>query len=41
MKRSGMRWSKRGSQNMLSLRVARLNGDWDRLWATRPLARAA
>jgi hypothetical protein len=41
MKRSGMRWSKRGSQNTLSLRVARLNGDWDRLWATRPLARAA
>ena len=27
MKRSGMRWSKRGSQNVLSLRVAWLNKD--------------
>ena len=40
-KRGGMRWSKAGSQNVLSLRVARLNGGWNRLWATRPLARAA
>ena len=41
MKQSGMRWSKTGSQNTLSLRVAWLDGDWDRLWATHPLARAA
>ena len=30
-----------GSQNVLSLRVAWLNKDWDRLWDARPLARAA
>ena len=41
MKRCGMRWSKSGSQNVLSLRTAWLNGDWDRLWKTRPLANAA
>jgi hypothetical protein len=41
MKQSGMRWSKRGSQNTLSLRVAWLNHEWDRLWAQHPLAQAA
>ena len=41
MKRCGMRWSKPGSQNTLSLRVAWLNGHWEPLWNTRPLARAA
>lgn len=41
MKQSGMRWSKAGSQNTLSLRVAWLNHDWDRLWASHPLAHAA
>lgn len=41
MKRCGMRWSKAGSQNVLSLRVAWLNADWDRLWATHPLTAAA
>ena len=41
MKQSGMRWSAAGSQNTLSLRVAWLNGDWSRLWATHPLASAA
>ena len=41
MKQSGMRWSKPGSQSTLSLRVAWLNGDWDRLWTSHPLARAA
>jgi len=41
MKRCGMRWSKAGSQNVLSLRVAWLNADWERLWATHPLAAAA
>ncbi|TWT41007.1 hypothetical protein RAS1_36980 [Phycisphaerae bacterium RAS1] len=41
MKRCGMRWSKAGSQNVLSLRVAHLNSDWERVWNTRPLARVA
>jgi hypothetical protein len=41
MKRCGMRWSKPGSQSVLSLRVGWLNRDWDRLWATHPLAEAA
>ena len=41
MTRSGMRWSKAGSQNVLWLRVAWLNQDWDRLWDAHPLARAA
>lgn len=40
MKRGSMRWSKAGSQNVLSLRVAWLNGEWDRLWATHPLVAA-
>jgi len=37
MKRSGMRWSDDGGQEILSLRTAYLNGGWDRLWATKPL----
>lgn len=41
MKRAGMRWSAAGSQNTLALRVAWLNGDWETLWASHPLARAA
>lgn len=41
MKRCGMRWSKAGSQNTLSLRVARLNGQWDAFWKRRPMAKAA
>jgi hypothetical protein len=41
MKQSGMRWSKPGSQNTLALRVAWLNGEWERLWTRQPLARAA
>jgi len=40
MKRCGMRWSKPGSQNVLSLRTAWLNHDWDRVWAARPMAAA-
>ncbi|MFN0135096.1 MAG: ISKra4 family transposase, partial [Phycisphaerae bacterium] len=40
MKRCGMRWSKRGSQAVLSLRTAWLNGDWDGVWAAKPLAAA-
>ena len=38
MKRSGMRWSRKGSQTTLSLRVARMNGHWESLWAKLPLA---
>ena len=41
MKRCGMRWSPAGSQNTLSLRVTRLNGDWEAFWQKRPLARVA
>jgi len=40
-KPSGMRWSKPGAPNTLSLRVAWRNGDWDRLGASHPLSRAA
>ena len=40
MKRCGMRWSKAGSQNVLSLRTAWLNGQWNALWNTHPLAAA-
>ncbi len=39
MKRSGMIWSDAGAQEILSLRTALLNGWWDALWATKPLAR--
>jgi hypothetical protein len=38
MKRSGMIWSDDGSQDVLSLRTAYLNGRWERFWATKPLA---
>jgi hypothetical protein len=38
MKRSGMIWSDAGAQRMLSLRSAYLNGQWQALWATHPLA---
>jgi len=38
MKRNGMRWSAAGAQATLSLRAARLNDTWDRLWASKPLA---
>jgi hypothetical protein len=41
MKRCGMRWSKTGSQNVLSLRTAWLNGEWERLWQKGPLSKAA
>lgn len=39
MKRSGMLWSDRGAQDVLSLRTAYLNQAWDRLWASKPLLR--
>jgi hypothetical protein len=38
MKRSGMRWSRKGSQSTLSLRVAWMNGHWEDVWARKPLA---
>jgi hypothetical protein len=31
-KRPGSRWSRKGLANMLSLKMARLNGHWDTLW---------
>lgn len=40
MKRCGMRWSKAGSQNVLSPRAASLNGQWDAVWSNHPLAAA-
>jgi hypothetical protein len=40
MKRSGMLWSDKGAQDVLSLRTAYLNGGWNRLWATKPLTTA-
>jgi len=38
MKRNGMRWSPKGAQTTLSLRARWMNGEWERFWATRPLA---
>lgn len=37
LKRGGMHWSIKGSQAILSLRSASLNGDWEALWAEHPL----
>jgi hypothetical protein len=37
LKRGGMRWSEEGSQAVVSLRCARLNGDWKGLWDRKPL----
>jgi hypothetical protein len=33
MKQSGQRWSLKGAQNMLNLRVASKNGQWDKIVA--------
>ena len=33
MKLSGQRWSKKGAQNMLNLRVASMNGQWHKIIA--------
>ena len=41
MKRSGMIWSDDGAQDVLSLRAVRLNGWWERFWATNPLRQKA
>ena len=31
LKLSGQRWSKKGAQNMLNLRVTHMNGKWDKV----------
>ena len=31
MKQSGQRWTRRGAQNMLNLRVVRKNNDWNKI----------
>ena len=38
LKQSGMTWSRPGSSATLALRVSLLNGEWERLWAGKPLA---
>lgn len=37
-KRAGMRWKPPGFLNVLALRLARLNGDFQAFWASRGLA---
>lgn len=41
LKGPGMQWSEAGALAMTALVVHRLNGTWDRFWASRPLQRAA
>ena len=41
LKGPGMQWSERGALAMTALIAHRLNGTWDRFWASRPLQRAA
>lgn len=41
LKGAGMKWSERGAIAMAALVVQKLNGNWDRFWAGRPLQRAA
>jgi hypothetical protein len=38
LKQSGMIWSRQGSSATLALRITWLNGKWEQLWKTRPLA---
>jgi len=38
LKQSGMIWTRAGSSAVLSLRITWLNGQWDELWSTKPLA---
>jgi hypothetical protein len=38
LKQSGMIWKRPGSSATLALRVAWLNGHWNTLWASKPLA---
>jgi hypothetical protein len=37
-KRAGMRWKQPGFLHILTLRIARLNGDFQAFWASRGLA---
>jgi hypothetical protein len=41
LKGTGMQWSEQGALAMTALVAHRLNGTWDRFWASRPLQRAA
>ncbi len=41
LKGPGMQWSEPGALAMTALIAHRLNGTWDRFWASRPLQRAA
>ena len=41
LKGPGMQWSERGALAMTALVAHRINGSWDRFWASRPLQRAA
>ena len=38
LKQSGMIWTRLGSSSVLALRVNWLNGQWEQLWRTKPLA---
>jgi len=41
LKGPGMQWSEAGALAMTALIAHRINGTWDRFWASRPLQRAA
>jgi hypothetical protein len=41
LKGPGMQWSESGALAMTALIAHRINGTWDRFWASRPLHRAA
>lgn len=41
LKGTGMQWSEAGALAMTALIAHRINGTWDRFWASRPLQRAA
>lgn len=41
LKGTGMQWSETGALAMTGLIAHRINGTWDRFWASRPLQRAA
>jgi hypothetical protein len=38
LKQSGMIWKRPGSSTTLAMRTAWLNGEWDSLWASKPMA---
>jgi hypothetical protein len=38
LKQSGMIWTRAGSSAVLALRICWLNGEWNKLWTTKPLA---